>query len=70
MTEYVGNYVTEDGNCHAQLNFDLINDWKLPTNGQTLFLFIGLVNFYHRYAPYFEIHMKLLRRFLKRFTII
>ena len=52
--EYVGRDVTEDGNCLAQSKFDLINDWKLPTYGQALFLFIGLVHLYHRYAPYFE----------------
>ena len=49
--KYVGRDVTEDGNCPAQSKFYLINDWKLPTNGQALFSFIVLVNYYHRYAP-------------------
>ena len=49
--KYVGRDVTEDGNCPAQSKFYLINDWKLPTNGQALFSFIGIVSFYHRYAP-------------------
>ena len=49
--KYVGHDVTEDGNCPAQSEFYLINDWKLPTNGQALFSFIGLVDCYHRYYP-------------------
>ena len=49
--EYVGYDVTEDVNCPAQSKFDLINDWKLPTNGQALLSFIGSVDFYHRYDP-------------------
>ena len=65
--EYVGHYVTEYGNCPAQSKFDLINDWKLPTNWQDLFSFIGLVYFYHRYAPYFKLRMNPLRKFLKWF---
>ena len=31
------------------------------------FSFIGLVNFYHRYAPYLEIQLKPLRKMVKRF---
>ena len=65
--EYVCHDVTEDVNCPAQSNFYLINDWKLPTNGQSLFLFIGLVYFYYRYSPYFELCMNPLRKFLKIF---
>ena len=44
-----------------------MNDRKLPTNRQALFSFIGLVNLYHRYAPYFEIRMKPLCKLLKQF---
>ena len=66
--EYVGHDVTEQGNLPAQYKFYLINYWVLSKNGQALFSFIGLVNFYHRYAPYFEIRMKPLRRFLKLFN--
>ena len=50
--EYVGHDILTHGNCPAQSKFDLINDWPIPTNGQALFSFIGLVNFYHRYVPY------------------
>ena len=48
-------------------NFYLINGWKLTTNGQALFSFIGLIHFYDRYAPYFKICMKTFRKFLKQF---
>ena len=49
--KYVGHDVTEDGNCPAQSKFYLINDWKLPTNGQDLLSFIGIVSIYDTYAP-------------------
>ena len=65
--EYVGINLMRHGNTPAQSKFDMINHWTLPTSGQSLFAFIGLVNFYHRYAPYFEIQLKPLRRLCKRF---
>ena len=46
--EYVGHDITNEGNCPAQSKFNLINDWQLPSTGQTLLSFIGLINFYHR----------------------
>lgn len=63
--EYVVHDVTNDGNCPAASKFDMINDWSLPEKGESLFSFIGLINFYHRYAPYMEIRSKPLREFLK-----
>ena len=65
MIEEVGHDVTEDGKFPAQPKCDVINDWRLPTNGKSLFSFIGLVHFYHSCAPYFEIRMNPLRKFLK-----
>ena len=63
--EYVGHDVTNDGNCPASSKFNMIDDWQLPEQGESLFSFIGLLNFYHRYAPYMEIRLKLLRKILK-----
>ena len=65
--EYVGVDIMKDGNAPAQSKFNMINNWKLPTSGQSLFSFIGLINFYHRYAPYFELKLKPLRKLCKRF---
>ena len=48
--KYVGHDVTEDRNCYAQSKFYPIDYCKLPKNGQVLFSFIRLVNFYHRYS--------------------
>ena len=45
----------------------MINDWKIPERGKSLFSFIGLINFYHRYAPYMGIRFKLLRKLLKQY---
>ena len=65
--EYVGHDICSTGNAPAQSKFDMINDWTLPTNGQSLISFVGLVNFYHRYAPYMEIRLKPLRRLVKKY---
>ena len=65
--EYVIHAVIEQGKCPAQSESDLINNWELIKNLQALFLFIGLVNFYHQYAPYFYIRMKPLPKFLNIF---
>ena len=65
--EYVGHDVTNDGNCPASSKFSMINDWKIPERGESLFSFIGLINFYHRYAPCMEIRLKPLRKLLKQY---
>ena len=65
--EYVGHDICSNGNAPAKSKFDMINDWPLPTNGQSLFSFVGLVNFYHRYAPYMEIRLKPLRKLVKKY---
>ena len=33
----VGHDVTDKGNCPSQIILNLINDWELPKNGQSLF---------------------------------
>ena len=65
--KYIDHNVIGDGNFPACSKFDQINDWKLPTNGQALFSFIRLFNFYHSYAPYLETCMKPLKKSLKPF---
>ena len=67
MIKYVSHNVTEDGNFPSQSNFDLISYWKLPTNRKGLLSYIGLVNLYHRYAPYFKIYMNPLHKIPKQF---
>ena len=52
--EFVGHDLTASGNCPAQSNFNLIQNWPLPTHGAVLFSFIGLCLFYSRYCPWFE----------------
>ena len=45
----------------------MIDDWKLtPTDG-SLYLFVGLVSFYHRYATYLEMRLKLLQLLIKNY---
>ena len=61
-TEHVGHDITSDGNCPAQSKFDMINDWKQPLTGQSIFPFVGLINLYHQSAPYLELELKPLHR--------
>ena len=63
--EYVGPDILNDGNSPVVLKFDMINNWPLPTTGKSLFSSIGLVNVYHRYAPYMELRLKPLRKLVK-----
>ena len=65
--EYVGHDLTSAGNCPASSKFDLIKNWPLPLFGPSLHSFIGLINFYHQYIPYFEISLKPLRALERKY---
>ena len=65
--EYVGHDILCHGNYPAQSKFNMIDDCPLPISGQSLFSFVGLVNFYSRYAHYMEIRLKPLRKMVKKF---
>ena len=45
----------------------MINNWKLPSTGQAIHSFIGIINFYHNYAPYFKILPKSLQKLYQDF---
>ena len=66
--EYVGHDLTPTGNCPAQSKFDMINDWNLPTTGPSLHSFIGLINVYHNYVPFFELQIKPLQALHQKFN--
>ena len=57
--EYVWYDVTNDGNFPGSSKFRMINDWKIPKRGESSLSFIGLINYYHRYAPYMKISVNL-----------
>ena len=65
--EYVGHDLLADGNCPAKSKFNMITDWVLPTTGAGLHSFVGLVMFYHRYAPYLKMRVKPLRILIKQY---
>ena len=65
--EYVGHDLLSNGNCPAKSKFNMIEDWSLPTTGTGLHSFVGLVMFYHRYAPYLEMRIKPLRVLIKKY---
>jgi hypothetical protein len=59
--EWIGHDLCVSGNCPAASKFDLINDWPLPRQAQSLGSFTGLITFYHRYIVMFEQQIKPLR---------
>ena len=61
----MGHDLTLDGNYPAASKLNLITDWALYLSGQSLHSVVELVIFYHKYAPYFEIHIKMLRKLIK-----
>lgn len=63
----MGYDVLSSGNSPAASKFDMINNWKLPTDGPSLHSFIGLINFYHKFTPYLEIQLKPLRKLCKKY---
>ncbi|MGH7955153.1 MAG: RNase H-like domain-containing protein, partial [Gloeomargaritales cyanobacterium] len=65
--EYVGHDLTARGNCPAASKFDLINDWCLPTTGQSLHSFVGQIAFYAKFCPWFEFKVKPLRAMIVSF---
>lgn len=56
-----------EGNCLAQLKFNLINDWVLPQSSQSLHGFVGLCGFYTKFCPWFEIEAAPLQCLIRRF---
>ena len=63
--EFAGHDLTPDINCPAASRLNLITDWELPLSDQSLYSFVGLVIFYHRYDPYLELRIKTLRKLIK-----
>ena len=63
----MGHDIKTDGNYLASSKFYMSHDWQLPERGKSLFSFIGLLNFYHRYAPYMKIKLKSLQELLKMY---
>ena len=56
--EYIAHDILCHGNYPAQSKFNLIDGWQHPTSGQSLFSFIGLVNFFNQYTSYTKIRLK------------
>ena len=61
--EYVDHDLIPTRNVTEKYNFNIINGWKLPTSRQGLHSFIVLINFYHNYAPQFDVRIKPLQKF-------
>ena len=59
--EWIGHDMLIDGNAPASGKYDSIREWPLPTNGESLGSFTGLITFYGRFIPWHEIHIQPLR---------
>ena len=57
------------GTAPLNQNFALSTTVSYPLQGNFLFSFVGIVNFYHCYTPYFEILLKPLQAFLKQYYL-
>ena len=53
--EFVGHDMPSNGNAIASCKYDLITDWHLPPNGDSLHAYISLSNFYDKVLPLFII---------------
>ena len=65
--EWIGFDLRPQGNSPASSKFDSIRDWPLPTQGTSLHSFVGLLNFYSRFIPNFELRVGPLRLLVRRF---
>ena len=59
--EWIGFDLCPTGNRPASSKFDMVKDWPLPTSGQSLHSFVGLLNFYRKFIPHFEVRVSPLR---------
>ena len=65
--EFVGHDLTASGQHPARSKYQLIADWALPATSRALQSFVSLCGFYQRYQPWFEIHVRELRRLIKAY---
>ena len=59
--EYIGYYLTADGNYPFQSKFDLIEQSALQPYNVSLLSFIGFCSFYNNYVTWFESNIKFIR---------
>ena len=59
--ECVGHYISSNGKTTASCKCDLITDWYLPPNSDSLHSYISLCNFYDKLLPLFKIKVTPLR---------
>ena len=64
----MGHELLPEENCPAKSKFNIIDDWILTNTVTYLHLFVGLVMFYRRYAPYLEMRVKPLRDSIKKYS--
>ena len=65
--EWIGFDLRPHGNSPASSKYDLVRNWPLPSSGQSLHSFVGLLNFYARFIPHFETRVGPLRLLVRRF---
>ncbi len=63
--EFVGVNVLLDGNRPAMSKHQLLDHWPMPGMVCDIASFIGFVQFYSMYIPYFEVHTKPLQEIMQ-----
>jgi hypothetical protein len=63
--KFVGIDVSPDGNCPVMSKHQLLDHWPKPEFVCNVASFIGFVQFYSTFVPYFEVHAKPLREIMQ-----
>ncbi len=63
--EFVGINVSTNGNCPAMSKHQLLQHWPIPEYVCDVASFIGFLQFYSAFIPFFEVRAKPLREILK-----
>jgi hypothetical protein len=56
--EFVGINVSSDGNQPAMLKHELLKHWPIPELVRNVASFVGILQFYSKFIPHFEIRVK------------
>jgi len=65
--EWIGYDLRPTGNSPASSKYDSVRHWPTPSTGQSLHSFVGLLNFYSKFIPHFELRVGPLRALVRRF---
>ena len=65
--EWIGFDLRPNGNSPASSKYDSVRNWPTPATGQSLHSFVGLLNFYSKFIPHFELRVGPLRELVRHY---